>query len=137
MKRILILAGLLIFFAMPNLARAGQCVGVSVTTASTKVLAANDLGSGGRHYLSLQITSTPTLAAPAYAWCNVGTTPVLVNAGIQLQTGYLGSATILPVASPLFVWPAVQLPARTFPIVPSGEVDCIATATQTVTACDY
>ena len=140
MKRFrLIIALVAVLGLLPTLASAaGLCVTVNVAaTSSTQVLAANDLGSGGRHFLCLQIVNTPAAAAGVFANCNIGGA-ASATSGIQLNSAFIGSATLGSYPANIYCWPPSQLSAKTFPIVPSGAVNCFGTnSTTNVTACDY
>lgn len=111
---------------LPSFAHAaGVCTTVAAVTTTTQILAANDQGSYGRHYLQLQNIST---AYPA--WCQIG------------GSATVGSGWLLPpnMDAPITV-PAVQQATKTFPIAPNGAVNCITMnvsgAQALVTACDW
>ena len=137
MKRLGLLA-LVIALLLPGVAgAAGNCTSVNVGTSSTQVLAANDLGSPGRHQLCITNTTVSAAAAAVYAYCQIGGTAAL-NQGIQLLSAFVGTATVAGVAAQPFCFPPVQLSARTWPIVPSGQLNCIGSAATTnITACDW
>jgi hypothetical protein len=123
---------------LPTLANAaGICTMVNVGTSSTKVLAANDLGSNGRHMLCLQNTTAGAAAAAVTANCNVGGAAG-VTTGIALYSGFVGTTTAGWKEPNMFCFQQTQQSAKTFPMVPNGEVDCIGSAATTnITACDY
>ena len=133
MKRILSIAALFVALMLPGLARAQVpvCTCVATSTAATKILAANDLNAP-RKMLCIQNTST---TAADYMACNVGnTTAVTIATGIILPAQSATSAVLVPP----FCFPPVQVEAQTFPVAPSGQVNCIAAAgTPTACACDY
>lgn len=144
MKRILLALTLIATFAAPNLARAaGICttVNVSNTSGGTQVLAANDLGAGGRHMLCLWNSTIPVSAGATQSvvTCTIGGGTPTTSVGFPLMQGSLGGST-WP-ANPAVPWcfPPTQQSARTFPIVPSGQILCIGSVATTdlVTACDY
>jgi hypothetical protein len=105
-------------------AHAGCTTAVAVTTASTAVLAANDLGNQPRHTLSL------TNAGPDVVFCAFGTSNVATAAN-----GF-----------PLFIgetlnFPPVSSPANAVTNPPSADVACISfngggNTTASVIACD-
>jgi hypothetical protein len=125
MKRFgLAMALMLGLFIVPSMAHA-ICTCVQVSTTSVKVLAANDLGSGGRKILLLNNGGT------SVAYCDVGN-----SAGATAQQGFV----VAPGGPPVVV-PAAQYPPKTFPMTPNGEVDCVVQANQSTTnasvcACD-
>lgn len=127
MKRLLIGLIALAAIAAPNWARA-MCTTVTVTTASTMVLKANDTGSNGRHLLYICNNGPVEIA-----YCDVGN-----SSGATAAQGYAiwPSAGNVPGQNCLNI-PATQQSTRTFPFAPSGEVDCITpTGTASVSACD-
>jgi hypothetical protein len=92
----------------------------SVTTASTKVLSANDV-VGGRHYLFFQNLGSVTVN------CTIG-----VSAGATTTTG------ISLIAGNAYLAPAIQGPTGVFAGPPNGEIDCIAaSSTAPVTVISY
>ena len=107
---------------------------IGLGTTAITILAANDLGSYGRKMLCMQNTTTPSTTANTI-WCTVGGTAI-AQEGIMLQGGVSGtSINTTPVP---FCWPATQQAAKTYPIVPSGQVSCIGSAASlAVTICDY
>jgi hypothetical protein len=144
MKRILLALTLIAIFAVPNLARAaGVCVTVNVanTSGGTQVLAANDLGSGGRHMLCLWNSTIPVSAGATtpVEYCTIGGGTPVNGQGIPLMAGALGGATWAQTPAQPFCFPPTQQNARTFPIVPSGQILCIGSVATTdlVTACDF
>jgi hypothetical protein len=130
---LLLVAGLAFgLLALPQAARAdGYCTCVATSTAATKVLAAHDQGQKGRQQLCLQNVS---VTAADYVACNIGnTTTVTIATGIILPAQSSTSAVVVPP----YCFPPVQFGARTQPLVPDGQVNCIAAAgTPTVCACD-
>lgn len=102
------------------------CTNVSVpaTNTSTKVLAALDISP------RRQLWFNGTSSCPA--WCDVGNSSGAVN-----FQGYL----VMPGNSAVYINPSQQQ-ANSFPIAPSGEVDCVVPAnmgcqSQNVTVCDF
>lgn len=123
MKRLGIAIALVLGLVLPSMAHA-FCTCAQVGVTSTKVLAANDLGSGGRKTLLLSNGGT------SVAYCDIGnSTGAVAQQGISVFPG-----------APLTIPPAQQA-AKTFPITPNGEVDCVVQANQSTTnasvcACD-
>lgn len=108
---------------LPGVAGA-VCTTVSVTSTTTKVLAAGDQGSKGRRWLWI-INHGPI----QNVYCDVG--GGTNNATATLNAGfYIAPEAILPV-------PTGAYSSQTFPMAPNGEVDCITqTGTANVSACD-
>jgi hypothetical protein len=133
MKRIIRLMALLCAL-LPASAFAGPvCTCTAISTASTKVLAAYTGGpSGARRQMCLQNVS---VTAADYAACNVGaTSAVTISTGIILPAQSSTSAILVPP----WCFPPAMYSSSTFPMVPNGEVDCIAAAgTPTICACSY
>lgn len=115
---------------------AGVCVPTAISTSATTVLPANDLGSTGRKVLLMQNITSPTSGAASTIWCQIGAAAA-ANAGIALS-GAVTTSSGTVTAAPVFQFPASQQPAKTFPIVPSGQVSCWGSAASlTVLVCDY
>lgn len=123
MTRIFALVGLvsLFAFAYANAATSGVgTLNTTVTTASTKVLDANDLPTG-RHYLFLQ-----NLSATVQVTCTIGATAATATTGIQLPAGASYYAPSVTGAAGVVYGP------------PNGEIDCIAASTTaSVTVISY
>ena len=122
MKRLIgILAVLAIL--LPGMAHA-VCTTVTVTSATTKVLAANDMGSKGRRWLTIN-NHGPIQPVN----CDVG-------GGTNFTTATLNAGWyVAPEESQQI--PMGAYSSQTFPMAPNGEVDCITqTGTASVSACD-
>lgn len=132
MKRLIVILALLLM--LPGLAMAdGICTCTAISTAATKVLGAYlGLPAGSRRQLCLQNTS---VTAADYAACNVGnTTAVTISTGMILPAQSSTSAVVVPP----FCLPPAPYSSSTFPMVPNGQVNCIAAAgTPTICACAY
>jgi hypothetical protein len=118
-------------FAAPTATGISSCAATNTSTATT-ILAANDQGSYGRKQLCLLNTSTTQADS---AWCAVGGTGTITTGVVLPAAGY---NALNGISSVPFCFPPAQQAAKTWPIVPSGVVSCIAVAgTPTVCAFDY
>jgi hypothetical protein len=143
MKRILLALTLIAIFAVPNLARAaGICTTTNVanTAGGTQVLAANT-SSNPNHVLCMWNSTIPTSATATtpVEYCTIGGGTPVNGQGIPLMGAALGGATWPPTPAQPFCFPPSQQTAKTFPIVPSGQILCIGSVATTdlVTVCSY
>jgi hypothetical protein len=126
----------------PVPANGGRLTCVTVTTAQTQVLAANDLGSGGRKQLCLINVSN---TGANYVACNVAnTSAVTISTGIILPAqGGASNVFLDPLVGDWggFCFPPAQYSSPSpagAGTVPSGQVNCIAAAAAAVVcALDY